>query len=107
MVEPNENFVIFSTLFMLSFSLLRFLLHFGIKLLFMMFMLLITFPSLSSKIKLHMSLFLDHLLTITTYTSLALPILFFFSLMNTINLSLNLGFVVFLAWKNSKGVSVL
>ena len=43
MVEPNENFVIFLTLFMLSFSLPKFLLLFGAKLLFMLFMLLIIF----------------------------------------------------------------
>ena len=42
MVEPNENFVIFLILFMLSFSLPKFLLLFGVKLLFM---LLIAFPS--------------------------------------------------------------
>ena len=37
MVEPNENFVIFLTLFMLSFSLPKFLLLFRAKLLFMLF----------------------------------------------------------------------
>ena len=42
---------------MLSFSLPKFILLFGAKLLFMLFMLLIAFPVLSSKIKLHMSTF--------------------------------------------------
>ena len=51
MVEPNKNFVTFLTLFLLSFSLLNFLLLFGVKLLFMLFMLLTTFPFLLSKIK--------------------------------------------------------
>ena len=53
MVELNENFVIFLTLFMLSFSLPKFMLFFGAKLLFMLFMLLIAFQVLLSKIKLH------------------------------------------------------
>ena len=53
MVELNENFVIFLTLFMLSFSLPKFMLLFGAKLLFMLFMLLIAFQVLLSKIKLH------------------------------------------------------
>ena len=61
MVDSNENFVIFLTLFVLSFSLPKFLLLFGVKLLFILFMLLITFQVLLSKIKLHMSAFLGHL----------------------------------------------
>ena len=36
MVEPNENFIIFLTLFVLSFSLPKILLLFGAKLLFML-----------------------------------------------------------------------
>ena len=52
MVESNENFVIFLTLFVLSFSLPKFLFFFGAKLLFMLFMLLIAFQVLLSKIKL-------------------------------------------------------
>ena len=36
MVESNENFIIFLTLFVLSFSLSKFLLLFGAKLLFML-----------------------------------------------------------------------
>ena len=47
MVESNENFVIFLTLFVLSFSLPKFLLLFGAKLLLMLFMLLFTFQVLS------------------------------------------------------------
>ena len=61
MVELKENFVIFLTLFMLSFSLPKFLLLFGTKLLFMLFILLIAFRVLLSKIKLHMNAFLGSL----------------------------------------------
>ena len=110
MVEPNENFVIFLTLFVLSFSLPKFLLLFGAKLLFMLFMLLIAFQSLLSKIKLHMSAFLGHLQTITTFAPLILLISFFFSHMSITNLSLGQGFVVFLALaklKRSIGVMIL
>ena len=57
MIEPNENFVIFLILFVLSFFLPKFLLFFEAKLLFMMFMLLIAFQALLSKIKLHISAF--------------------------------------------------
>ena len=97
MVELNENFIIFLTLFVLSFSLLKFLVLFGVKLLFMLFMSLIAFQVLLSKIKLHMSAFLGHLQTITTFTPSVLPVLFFFSHMSITNLSLSQGFVVFLA----------
>ena len=107
MVEPNENFIIFLTLFVLSFSLPKFLLLFGAKLHFMLFMLLITFPVLSSKIKLHMSAFLGHFQIIITFAPSVLPISFFFSHMSITNLSLGQGFVVFLVWRNSKGISVL
>ena len=107
MVEPNENFVIFLTLFMLSFSLPKVLLLFGAKLLFMLFMLLITFLVLSSKIKLHMNAFLGHLQTNTTLAPLVLLVLFFFSPMRITNLSFGLGFVVFLAMVKLKRVSVL
>ena len=110
MVEPNENFVIFLTLFMLSFSLPKFLLPFRAKLLFMLFMLLIAFQSLLSKIKLHISAFLGHLQTITTFAPLILLISFFFSHMSITNLSLGQGFVVFLALaklKRSIGVMIL
>ena len=69
MVEPNENFVIFLILFMLSFSMPKFMLLFGAKLLFMLFMLLIAFQVLLSKIKFHMSAFLGHLQTITAFPS--------------------------------------
>ena len=108
MVEPNENFVIFLTLFVLSFSLPKFLLLFGTKLLFMLFMLLIAFQVLLSKIKLHMSSFLGHLQTIITFAPLILLVSFFFSHMNITNLSLGQGFVVFLAMaKLKRGISVM
>ena len=108
MVEPNENFVIFLTLFMLSFSLPEFLLLFGPKLLFMLFMLLIAFQVLLSKIKLHMSAFLGHLQTITTFALSVLLVLFFFSHMSITNLSLGQGFVVFLAMtKLKRGIGVM
>ena len=108
MVEPNENFVIFLTLFVLSFSLLKFLLLFGAKLLFMLCMLLITFQVLLSKIKHHMSAFLGHLQTITTFVPSNLLVLFFFSHMSITNLSLGEGFVVFLAMaKLKRGIGVM
>ena len=108
MVEPNENFVIFLTLFMLSFSLPEFLLLFGPKLLFMLFMLLIAIQVLLSKIKLHMSAFLGHLQTITTFALSVLLVLFFFSHMNITNLSLGQGFLVFLAMtKLKRGIGVM
>ena len=108
MVKPNENFVIFLTLFVLSFSLPKFLLLFGVKLLFMLFMLLITFQVLLSKIKLHMSAFLGHLQTITTFAASVLLVSFFFSHMSITNLSLGQGFVVFLAIaKLKRGIGVM
>ena len=108
MVEPNENFVIFLTLFVLSFSLLEFLLLFGPKLLFILFMLLIAFQVLLSKIKLHMSAFLGHLQTITTFALSVLLVSFFFSHMSITNLSLGQGFVVFLAMaKLKRGIGVM
>ena len=108
MAEPNENFVIFLTLFVLSFSLPKFLLLFGAKLLFMLFMLLIAFQVLLSKIKLHMSSFLGHLQTIITFAPSILLVSFFFSHMNITNLSLGQGFVVFLAMaKLKRGISVM
>ena len=108
MVESNENFVIFLTLFMLSFSLPEFLLLFGPKLLFMLFMLLIAFQVLLSKIKLHMKAFLGHLQTITTFALSVLLVLFFFSHMSITNLSLGQGFVVFLAMtKLKRGIGVM
>ena len=108
MVEPNENFVIFLTLFVLSFSLPKFLLLFGAKLLFMLFMLLIAFQVLLSKIKVHLSALLGHLQTITTFTHLVPLVLFFFSHMSITNLSLGQGFVVFLAMaKLKRGIGVM
>ena len=68
MLEPNKNFIIFLILFVLSFSLPKFQLLFRAKLLFMLFILLVAFSILSSRIKFHISTFLGHLLTITTLT---------------------------------------
>ena len=102
MVEPNENFVIFLTLFMLFFSLPKFLLLFGVKLHFMLFTLLIAFLVLSSKIKLHISAFLGHVQIIITLASSVLLVSFFFSHMSITNLSLGQGFVVFLAMTKLK-----
>ena len=108
MVEPNENFAIFLTLFVLSFSLPKFLLLFGVKLLFMLFMLLIAFQALLSKIKLHMIAFLGHLQTITTFTPSVPLVSFFFNHMSITNLNLGQGFVVFLAMvKLKRGISVM
>ena len=110
MVESNENlnFIIFLTLFMLSFSLPKSLLLFEAKLLFMVFMLLITFQALLSKIKLHMSTFLGHLQTITTFAPSVLLVSFFFSHMSITNLSLDQGFVIFLAMaKLKRGIGVM
>ena len=108
MVEPNKNFVIFLTLFVLSFSLPKFLLLFGAKLLFMLFMLLIAFQVLSSKIKLHMSAFLGHLQTITPFAPSVPLVSFFFSHMSITNLSLGQGFVVFLAMaKLKRGIDIM
>ena len=108
MVEPNENFVIFLTLFVLFFFLPKFLLLFEVKLLSILFMRLIAFQALSSIIKLRMSVFLGHLLTIITFDLLDLLVSFFFSLMNTTNLSLDLDFVVSLVMaKLKKGIGVM
>ena len=108
MVEPNENFVIFLTLFVLSFSLSKFLLLFRAKLLFMLFMLLITFQVLLSKIKLHMNVFLGHLYTITTFAPSVLLVSFFFNHMSITNLSPGQDFVVFLAMaKFKRGIGVI
>ena len=108
MVEPNENFVIFLTLFMLSFSLPKFLLLFGAKLLFKLFMLLIVFQVLLSTIKLYISAFLGHLQIIATFAHLVLLVSFFFNHMSITNLSLGQGFVVFLAMvKLKRDISVM
>ena len=108
MVEPNENFVIFLTLFVLSFSLPKFLLLFGAKLLFMLFMLLIAFQVLLAIIKLHMSTFLGHLQIITTFAPSVLLVLFFFSHISITNLSLGQDFVFFLAMvKLKRGIGVM
>ena len=110
MVEPKEKFVIFLTLFVLFFFLPKFLPLFGVKLLLMLFMRLIAFQALSSIIKLRMSVSLGHLLIIITFDPLDLLVSFFFSLMNTTNLSLDLDFVVSLVMaklKKSIGVMIL
>ena len=108
MVELNENFVIFLTLFVLSFFLPKFLLLFGAKLHFMLFILLIAFPVLSSTIKFYMSVFLGYLQIIITFAPSVLPVSFFFSHMNITNLSLGQGFVVFLAMaKLKRGIGVM
>ena len=108
MVEPNEKFIIFLTLVVLSFSLPNFLLLFGAKLHFMLFILLIAFPVLSSKIKLQMSTFLGHLQIIITFAPSISPVSFFFNHMSITNLSLGQGFVVFLAMaKLKRGINVL
>ena len=108
MVELNENFVIYLILFVLSFSLPKFLLLFGAKLLFMLSMLLITFQVLLSKSKLHMSNFLGHIQTIITFAHSVLLVSFFFSYMSITNLSLDQGFVVFLAMaKLKRGIGVM
>ena len=93
---------------MLSFSLPKFLLIFGAKLLFMLFILLIAFQVLLSKIKLHISAFLGHLQTITTFAHSVLLVSFFFSHMSITNLSLGQVFVIFLAKvKLKKGIGVM
>ena len=96
------------TLFVLFFSLPKFLLIFGVKLLFILFMLLISFSVLYFKIKLHMSASFGHLQTITTFALSVLPVSFFFSQISITNLSLDLDFVVFLAIvKLKRGISVM
>ena len=108
MVKPKENFVTFLTLFMLFFFLPKFLPHFGVKLLFMLFMRLIAFQVLSSIIRLRISISLGHPLTIITFAPLDLLVSFFFSLISTINLSLDLDFVVSLIMaKLKKGIGVM
>ena len=108
MVELKENFVIFLTLFVLFFFLLKFLPHFEVKLLLMLFMRLIAFQALSSIIRLRMSVSLGHPLTIITFAPLDLLVSFFFSLMSTTNLSLDQGFVVSLVMaKLKKGIGVM
>ena len=99
---------LFLIMFVLFFFLPKFLPHFGVKLLFILFMQLIAFQVLSSIIKLHMSVFLGHPLIIITFAPLDLLVSFFFSLMSTTNLSLDLDFVVSLVMaKLKKGIGVL
>ena len=90
---------------MLSFSLPKFLPHFAVKSLFILFMLLIAFQALSSIIILSMSPFLVHLLTVITCAPLVFPISFSFGLMSTKNLSLDLDFAVSMAMaKHKRGI---
>ena len=108
MVELKENFFIFLTLFVLFFFLPKFSPHFRVKLLFMLFIRLIAFQVLSSIIRLRMSNCLGHPLTIITFASLDLLVSFFFTLMSTTNLSLDLDFVVSLVMKKlKKGIGVM
>ena len=108
MVEPKEKFVIFLTVFVLFFFLPKFLPLFGMKLLLLLFMTLIAFQVLSSIIRLRMSVSLGQLLTIITFDLLDLLVSFFFNLMNTTNLSLDLNFVVSLVMaKLKKGIGVM
>ena len=108
MVELKENFVIFLTLFVLFFFLPKFLPHFAVKLLFMLFMRSIAFQALSSIIRLRMSVFLGYPLNIITFAHLDLLVSFFFSLMSTTNLNLDLDFVVSLVMvKLKKGIGVM
>ena len=65
-------------------------------------------PSPVIQIKLHMSAFLGHLQTITTFAPSVLLVSFFFSHMSITNLSLSQGFVVFLATvKLKRGIGVM
>ena len=106
--RAERKYVIFLTLFMLFLFLPKFLPLFGVKLLLMLFMQLIAFQALSSIIRLRISVSLGHLLTIITFDLLDLLVSFFFSLMNTTNLSLNLDFVVSLVMaKLKKGIGVM
>ena len=73
-----------------------------------LFMLLIVFQVLSSKIKLHISTFLGHLQITTTFAPSVLLVSFFFSHVSITNLSLGQGFVVFLAMaKLKRGIGVM
>ena len=108
MVEQKENFVIFLTLFVFFFFLPKFLPHFGVKLLSMLFMRLIAFQALSSIIRLRLSVCLGHPLTIITFAPLDLLVSFFFNLISTTNLSLDLDFVVSLVMVKLKmGIGVM
>ena len=108
MVELKENFVIFLTLFVFFFFLPKFLPHFGVKLLFMLFMQLIAFQALLSIIRLRMSVCLGYPMTIITFAPLDLPVSFSFNLMSTTNFSLDLDFVVSLVMtKLKKGIGVM
>ena len=81
---------------------------FGVKLLLMLFIRLIAFQALSSIIRLRMSVSLGHPLTIITFAPLNLLVSFFFSLISTTNLSLDLDFVVSLVMaKLKKGIGVM
>ncbi|RVW69856.1 Retrovirus-related Pol polyprotein from transposon RE1 [Vitis vinifera] len=76
--------------------------HFGVKLVFMLFMQLTAFQVLSSIIRLRMSVSLGHPLTIITFVHLDLLVSFFFSLMSTTNFSLDLDSIVSLVMAKLK-----
>jgi hypothetical protein len=92
--EPKENFDTSLTQFVLSSYLLKFLYPFGEKLFSLLPIPSIVFQVQPFLIRLLMSAFLDLHLTINISDLLALPVSSFFSLMNTINSSLVVAFVV-------------
>ena len=83
--EQKENFNTSLTLFMLSSCLPKFLYPFEEKLFSLLPMPSIVLQSQSFLIRLLMSVFLDLHLTINIFDPLALPVSFFFNLMNTTN----------------------
>ncbi|RVW75057.1 Retrovirus-related Pol polyprotein from transposon RE2 [Vitis vinifera] len=102
MVEPKENFVIFLTLFVLYFFLPKFLSHFGVKLVFMLFMQINRIPSDVIHNQTPYERLFGSPLTIITFAPLDLLVSFFFSLMSTTNLSLDLDSVVSLVMAKLK-----
>ena len=95
MEEPKENFNTSLTLFMLSSCLPKFLYPFGEKLFSLLPIASIVFQIQPFIIRLLMSVVLDLHLTINISDPLALPVLSFFSLMNTTNSNLILAFVFY------------
>ena len=91
--EPKEKFDTSLTLFALSSCLPKFLYTFGEKLFSLLPIASIVFQIQPFIIRLLMSAVLDLHLTINISDPLALPVLSFFSLMNTTNSSLVLAFV--------------
>ena len=106
--ELKENFDTFSTLFVLSSCLLKFLYPFKEKMFSLLTMPSIVFQAQPFLIRLLMNAFLDLHLTINISNPLALPVLSFFSLMNTTNSSLVLVFVASLVMtKLKKDIDVM